>query len=539
MDDAIGADTMSVGAKTQRVGSDMDRDVSQPVNDSADAARERIQAAFDPELLSAAGHRLVEQLGDHMHRLQAGEGKVLNWTDPSELVDAASASLHHNAPYDAWQDADRRALTRQFDQLVEMALAGGINLHHPHYVGHQVAAAVPLAGLFDALGAITNQVMAIYEMGPWATAVEQALVEELGQAIGWRTGRFAGLATHGGSLANLTALLTARNVALEDAWTYGVPKDGPTPVVVVHSDAHYSVARAVGILGIGTSNLLRAPLDAQRRMDPARLDDMLSKLRREGRPIIAVAAAACATPIGAFDPLPGITEVCQKHGVWLHVDAAHGGSARLSRKYQHLVTGLEQADSVVWDAHKMMFVPALCAFVFYRDPEHRFAAFEQDAPYLFDPSAPGIADYDSALRTIECTKRAAVFGLWGVWSLFGPQLFGDMVDVTFDLGRALFDKLRAAPDFEPLHRPECNIVAFRHVPQVMREAPAEELGRFQLDLRREIIESGEFYLVPTQADGVGALRVTLINPLTTPDDLDDLLDTLRHHGRILLDAQSA
>jgi L-2,4-diaminobutyrate decarboxylase len=315
-----------------------------------------------------------------------------------------------------------------------------------------------------------------------------------------------------------------------------VAGDGPAPVIVVHGDAHYSVSRAVGILGVGTDNLLRAPLDAERRMDPAGLDEMLSGLERDGRQVIAVAAAACATPIGAFDPLPQIAEVCRGHGVWLHVDAAHGGSACLSRRYRHLVDGLEQADSVVWDAHKMMFMPALCAFVFYRDPEHRFAAFEQDAPYLFDPSAPGIADYDSALRTIECTKRAATFGLWGVWSLFGPQLFGDMVDVTFDLGRTLFDKLREAPDFEPLHRPECNIVAFRHVPEALREAPAETLGRFQLDLRRELIESGSYYLVPTKAGGIGALRVTLINPLTTSDDLDGLLDALRLHGRSLLEA---
>jgi L-2,4-diaminobutyrate decarboxylase len=497
------------------------------------AARERIAAAFDPDLLGAAGHRLVEQLTDHMRRLQAGEGEVLNWTEPGELVETASASLHHNAPYDAWRSADHGALTEQFSGLVDEALASGINLHHPHYVGHQVAAAVPLAGLFDALGSITNQVMAVYEMGPWATAVEQALVQELGQAIGWQKGRFAGLVTHGGSLANLTALLTARNVALGDAWTHGMGSEDPAPVIVVHAEAHYSVSRAAGILGVGTDNLVPAPLDEQRRIDPARLDETLSRLEREGHPVIAVAAAACATPIGAFDPLEEIAEVCRRHHVWLHVDAAHGGSACLSQRYRHLVAGLDQADSVVWDAHKMMFMPALCAFVFYRDPAHRFAAFQQDAPYLFDPSVPGIADYDSALKTVECTKRAAAMGLWGVWSLFGPQLFGDMVDVTFDLGQALFDKLQAAPDFEPVHEPQCNIVAFRYVPEAMRDAPPEELGRFQLELRRVLIESGSFYLVPTKADGVGALRVTLINPLTTPDDLDDLLDELRSQGRRL------
>jgi L-2,4-diaminobutyrate decarboxylase len=309
-----------------------------------------------------------------------------------------------------------------------------------------------------------------------------------------------------------------------------------TPVVVAHGDAHYSVGRAVGILGLGTDNMLRAPLDEQRRMDPAGLDAMLHRLEREGRPVIAVAAAACATPIGAFDPLPEIAEVCRRHGVWLHVDAAHGGSACFSRKYRHLVAGLELADSVVMDAHKMMFMPALCAFVFYRDPAHRFAAFEQNAPYLFDPSAPGIAEYDSALKTVECTKRAAAFGLWGVWSLFGPQLFSDLVDVTYGLGEAFHEKLRIAPDFEPLHEPQCNIVAFRYVPEELRDAPASQLGRFQLDLRREIIESGAFYLVPTQADGAGALRVTLINPLTTSEDLDELLQELRRRGRALLEA---
>jgi L-2,4-diaminobutyrate decarboxylase len=169
--------------------------------------------------------------------------------------------------------------------------------------------------------------------------------------------------------------------------------------------------------------------------------------------------------------------------------------------------------------------------MFYRNREHRFEAFRQDAPYLFDPSAPGLADYDSGLMTIECTKRAAAFGLWGTWSLFGPQLFADMVDVTFDLGRQFYERLIEAPDFEPLHEPECNIVAFRHVPDFLRDASAAKLGQFQLDLRREVIQSGEFYIVPTSVQGTGALRVTIINPLTTLDHLDALMETLRERGK--------
>jgi L-2,4-diaminobutyrate decarboxylase len=135
---------------------------------------------------------------------------------------------------------------------------------------------------------------------------------------------------------------------------------------------------------------------------------------------------------------------------------------------------------------------------------------------------------------VECTKRAAAFGLWGVWSLFGPELFEDLVDVTFDLAQLLYQKLSDADDFVPVHQPECNIVVFRHVPDALRDASPERLGRFQLDLRRQVIESGEFYIVSTNLDGQGAVRVTVMNPLTTESDLEGLLESLRAAGRRLL-----
>ena len=446
-------------------------------SDELTSARQRIAAAYDPCLLEDAGHRLADLLAANLARAERSGGPVLPWVEPPEGIRQATALLHDRDSGPMPED-----LAAEFARLVKIMLERGLNLHDPRYIGHQVPAPVPLAGLFDAVGSVTNQVMAIYEMGPWSTAVEQAMIRELGAAIGWEPDSFAGTVTHGGSLANLTALLTARNVALGDAWEHG----------------------------LGT------------------------RLRAQDQPVVAVVACSCATPLGAFDPLNEIADVCERHKVWLHVDAAHGGAAVLSDRHRHLVSGLERADSVVLDAHKMLFVPGLCAFVFYRDKNKRFEAFRQDAPYLFDPAAPGLAEFDSGMKTVECTKRAAAFGLWGVWSLFGRQLFADMVDVTFALGRSFYDKLSAADDFVPLHDPQCNIVAFRHIPAALRNASAERLGDFQLELRRRIIESGEFYIVPTKHEGIGALRVTIINPLTTPAHLDMLMDSLRRHGRDLL-----
>jgi L-2,4-diaminobutyrate decarboxylase len=484
---------------------------------------------------------LADLLAANLAQAERSQKAVLPWADPPQRI-AEAAALLARAPL-VPPGASTGTAADRFGSTVRTMLERGLNLHDPRYVGHQVPAPLPLAGLFDTVGAVTNQVMAIYEMGPWATAVEQAMVQELGAAIGWQPGSFAGAATHGGSLANLTALLTARNVALGEVWERGLGGAGAgpasAPVLVAHEHAHYSVGRAAGILGLGSRQIVRVAVDDRGRMDPRELDHALSTLRRAGRPVVAVVACACATPTGAFDPLEQMAEVCGRHQVWLHVDAAHGGSAVLSDRYRHLVAGLERADSVVWDAHKMLFVPGLCAFVFYRDGKHRFEAFRQDAPYLFDPAAPGLAEYDSGMKTVECTKRAAAFGLWGVWVLFGRQLFADMVDVTFDLGRAFYEKLAAADDFVPLHEPQCNIVAFRHVPASLRDSPPERLGAFQLELRRRLIESGEFYIVPFVRDGVGALRMTIINPLTTAAHLDQLMEALRRHGRQLLQSHSA
>ncbi len=496
-----------------------------------DANRGLVAAAYDPDMVRQVGQRMVELLSDHLQVVSDAEGPVLNWREPTENIEAACAQLDAGEPN---SPHDRDQLITRVEKLLRQTLSRGQNLHHPHYVGHQVPASLPLAGLFDAVTTITNQVMAIYEMGPWATAVERAVVQRLGETIGFAAGEFTGLVTSGGSLANLTALLTARNIALGESWERGLVASDPAPVLVTHAEAHYCVTRSAGILGLGTENIVRVPLDERRRMDVEQLDAILADLRSRNVPIVAVAAAACATPVGAFDPLVEIADVCRRHEVWLHVDAAHGGAACFSSKHRHLVEGLQLADSVVCDAHKMMFMPALCALVFYRNPEHRYAAFQQTAPYLFDPSAPGMAVYDNGISNVECTKRAAAMGLWGVWSVFGSQLFEALVDSTFELSRRFYELLREEHDFVPYCPPECNILVFQYLPPEVADRPADFIDEFQLRLRREVIQSGDFYLVQTRIDGRSYLRTTIINPLTTMEHLQQLLECLRTHGQRIL-----
>ena len=481
-----------------------------------------IDAAYAPQQFAELAQIWHEKLTTHLESVQQGTGAVLNWSDPRENTRRAADLMVTGHSEESTAD--------RFRGLVDPILASGQNLHHPGYIGHQVPASVPLAGLFDAIGAVTNQVMAIYEMGPWATSVDRAIVDALCMKIGWSPDNAGGLLTSGGSLANLTALLTARNVSIPGCWEVGVPSDA---VLVTHPDAHYSVSRSAGILGLGTQQVIRADLTPGRKIDPAALDGQLRNLVAEKRRVIAVVSCACGTPIGAFDDLIAIADVCERHRVWMHVDAAHGGSVLMSDRHRQKLAGIDRADSVVWDAHKMLFVPALCAAVLYRQRDHRFETFRQDAPYLFDPSSPGLAEYDSGVSTVECTKRALGFGLWGIWSLFGEALFEQLVDHTFERGRQLWCLLTDAADFETLHEPECNIVAFRYIPKRLQDAPVEVVDQFQFDLRTRLIRSGDFYIVQAKLEGRSVLRACIMNPLTSEKHLESLLDAIRHHGALV------
>jgi L-2,4-diaminobutyrate decarboxylase len=490
-----------------------------------------IRAAYSSSVFARAAADWQVLLSEHLQRVTAGSGPVLNWANPAASIAAAGAWLDRASKRADAPESDVITTATDFPGRIREIIAGmlsaGQNLHHPHYVGHQVPASVPLAGLFDAVSTVTNQVMAIYEMGPWATAVEHALVGRLCEKAGWAADRSSGLLTSGGSLANLTALLTARNVSFPGSWETGVPS-GTT--LVANSDVHYCVSRSAGILGLGTAAVVRISLDRRRRMDPDQLDQTLLQLRSAGRRVMAVSACAGSTPTGAFDDLASISEICRRHGVWMHVDAAHGGGLLFSRRHRQLLTGIEHADSIVWDAHKMLFVPALCTAVLYRRREHRFDTFRQDAPYLFDPSDPGMADIDLGMRTVECTKRAVGFGLWGLWAVFGEELFEQLVDRVLLRARQLYELLLEQPDFEVLHEPECNILAFRYLPEWLQGAEPKRQSDWQRAVRTRLIRSGEFYIVQTTLNGLAALRTTVMNPLTTTDDLTELLEAIRRTG---------
>ncbi len=466
--------------------------------------------ALAPERFRALGHELVNLLADHLSDMHGRKGPVLPVRSPED--EAAD-----------WPVPARDARV-DLRALVARVIASSNHLHHPRYVGHQVSAPLPVAALAELASAVLNNGMAVFEMGPAATAMERACVQWMAGKLGLPEGA-GGVLTSGGSAGNLTALLAARQSrAGFDAWTDGTHA-GPPLAILVGGDAHYSIARAAQIMGLGAGGVVPVALDARHRLDPAALPLSLERARRTGRRPIAVVASACSTATGAFDPLPPIADFCAGHDLWLHVDAAHGGAAALSARHRGLLEGADRADSLVWDAHKLLAQPALVTAVLFRDGRRSFDTFAQRASYLFGEAN----EWDLGQRTLECTKRMMSLELYATLACDGERVLSAHVERTFDLATRFAARIAAASDFELALPPDCNIVCFRYTPP---DVSATELDALQSRARADILRSGAFYLVETTLSGRRYLRTTIMNPLTTDEDLDALLEAVRSARQI-------
>jgi L-2,4-diaminobutyrate decarboxylase len=401
------------------------------------------------------------------------------------------------------------------------------HLTHPMYMGHQVSAPLPAAVWSESVISVLNNSLAVREMSPTLTAIETRVVQWMIGLAGFGP-RAGGTLTTGGTEATFTALLAARARAMPDAWERGIGSNAP---VVLHGEhAHYSVTRAVAQLGLGTRRAIAIP-SRDLRMDVGALEQRLTQLTRDGTSVMAVIATAGSTATGAFDDLDAIGRVCAAHGVWLHVDGAHGASALLSPTHRARMRGIEHASSVAWDPHKMMLLPLSAGLLLVRDERDLDAAFAQQAPYLFHGD-DGERIVDQGVRSFMCSRRADALKVWVALQRYGASGIGALYDHLCDVTRALHDAIVAREDFESLHLPESNILCFRWVGAPRR--PESSLDERNRELRERYNQSGRGWITSTVLGGRRVLRVTIMNPLTHAKHVTRLLDGLAEEAQSLL-----
>jgi L-2,4-diaminobutyrate decarboxylase len=458
-----------------------------------------LEKVYDPENFRQTAHHLADMLADNLTaNLNRETIKVINFIDP-------------DTNYNNWKDKEFGSPEAFFREVIN----NSIQLQHPRYVGHQVSAPAPIAALAAFEGMMLNSGGAIYEMSAASTTLEKVVIDRLKGYFGFSDGD--GIVTSGGTLANLTALICARNVkASNDIWNEGQKEKY---AFMVSEEAHYCIDRAVRVMGWGDAGVIKIPVDSKYRMKTECLETYRKEAASRGVKVIGVVGSAPTTSTGIYDDLNAIGRYCQKHNLWYHIDAAHGGPVVFSEKYKDLMLGCDLADSITVDAHKMMMTPSLTTMLFFKNSNDSYRTFAQKAQYLWGDADQEWFNYGK--RTMECTKIMLSTRIYALIITYGIEVFGEYVDRCFDMGGIFAKLITQRPGMELAVQPDSNIVCFRIV---HADIPiANEINR---KIRQAILEDGTFYIVQTVLQDKVHLRVSIMNPFTSESDLIDLLDLI-------------
>ena len=468
----------------------------------------RLKDTYNPENFNSIGHELIDLLTKYLKDSTEGNIPVMNWKEPSDQLKFwKDFTLENNNPI----------------ELFKAIIDNSIHIHHPKYMGHQLCPPAPISALTGLLGELVNNGMAIYEMGAAATAIEKVIIDLLAKKIGYDDDG-DGYITSGGTIGNLTAMLAARQNAVDsDIWEHGLTENLG---VMVSSEAHYSVDRALRIMGFGSKGIIKVPVGDDFSIRTDLLDKYYQQASDDGVKVIAVVGCAPSTSTGMYDNLEAIATFCKHKELWFHVDGAHGGGAIFSKKYKHLLSGIEKADSVVIDGHKMLMTPALLTFVMFKKSEVSYSTFSQKAQYLWEKNQDE-EWFNMARRTIECTKLMMSIKFYAILMVHGEEVFDQSVTHLYDLGKEFAKKINERNNFELALEPDSNIVCFRFIKPGVTGVDVDNLNS---KIRSKLLKDGEFYIVQTILNDMVYLRTTLINPTTNSQILDELFDEIERIG---------
>ncbi len=399
---------------------------------------------------------------------------------------------------------------------------------HPRMFGYVQSPGTPVAALADLLASFLNANLTAWRSAPAAVELERLTIDWIRQILGFGPGA-GGLFLSGGSMANLTALATAREVK-------GISLGRGR--IYASSETHHSIMKAAALLGIGRENVRVVEVDKEFKM---RTDDLAAKIGADlkgGYEPFFVVANAGTVNTGAVDRLPEVAEIANRHNLWLHVDGSYGAFAILAQSVRDLFAGIERADSIALDPHKWLYLPVDVGCVIYREPEKARPAFALEAEYtrvFAEQVDEAFAFWDYGP---ELSRRFRALKVWMLLKGVGLQELGQAIECNLACARHFESLIQASDDFEMMAPVELSIFCFRHLPAGLRHAAPEAIDAFNEKLMVALQRDGSSYLSNAMIDGRFALRGCVLNHRTTLADMETLVDDLRRVAATLLSAST-
>ncbi|XP_064202588.1 glutamate decarboxylase 1 isoform X1 [Anguilla rostrata] len=413
----------------------------------------------------------------------------------------------------------------------------GVKTGHPRFF-NQLSSGLDIIGLAgEWLTSTANTNMFTFEISPVFILMEETVLRKMQEKVGWADEEGDGIFCPGGSMCNLYSLLLARYNFYPEVKTGGM-SDLPRLALFTSEHSHYSIQKAAQVLGIGTKNVFVVKCDERGKMIPVELESSIMQAKAAGCVPFYVNATAGTTVYGAFDPLPEIADICSKHGLWMHVDAAWGGGLLMSKRHCGKLRGIERASSVTWNPHKMMGVPLQCAALLVKKKGLLQECNQLGAKYLFQPDKQYDVSYDTGDKSIQCGRHVDVFKLWLMWKAKGSEGFGSQVNRCLENAEYLFNRLSERADFELVYRskPEHSNVCFWYIPPSLRGIPPgaereRRLHEVAPKIKAKMMEEGSVMIgyQPT-SEKVNFFRCVFSNPATRKEDADFLLDEIVRLG---------
>jgi aromatic-L-amino-acid decarboxylase len=464
---------------------------------------------IDLEVFREEGRRLVDWVARYL--ASAESYPVLPRVRPGDVTAALPAS----------PPAGPEPLADIMADVERVIVPGLTHWNHPGFFAYFANSSTAPAILGEMLAAAFNANGMLWKTAPAATELEVVVLDWLRQTLGLPAGLF-GVIQDTASASTLVALAAAREaVPGLDVRRRGL--SGQARLRLYASEhAHSSVDKAGIVLGIGQEGLRHIPVDAQYRMIPAALQDAINEDRAAGWIPFAVVATVGTTSTTSIDPVPAIADVCQAEGLWLHVDAAYGGSAAVEPSLRHVLDGCDRADSLVVNPHKWLFVPVDLSVLYTRKPEVLRAAFSVVPEYLRtaeETVAPNFMDYGVSLG-----RRFRALKLWMVMRAFGQEGLAARIREHVRLARSFRSWVEADPGFELVAPSPFSVVCFR---ARFAGVPAEEEDRRNQELMDAVNATGEAYLSHTKVAGRTVLRLAIGNVRTEERHVRRAFDLLR------------
>ena len=375
----------------------------------------------------------------------------------------------------------------------------------------------------EVIAALTNQSMYTYELSPIATLIEQAIVERMMEIVGYAEG--FGTLTTGGSNGNMMGMLCARQAS--DPMSSVTGFDGSKYVAFVSSEAHYSVLMSANVVGIGYQNLVKVACDSRGRMKPESLVDEIVRARTNGQIPFCIIATSGTTVRGAFDPLKEIANIAHDNNIWLHVDAAWGGSSLFSKRFRKLMDGVELADSVCWDAHKMMGMPLICSVFLTKSKDilRAVCAHGDAAHYLFHEDTK---DIDLGRYSLQCGRRNDSLKLWIAWREIGDAGWAKMVERYCDLSDYLEALVTRSEYLTMMSERRWTNVCFRF------ESENLDLNELNTEIRNRLMREGVHLVSRSNIGEDVVIRAVVANPLIDESVLESLVYAVERHGQEII-----